>query len=338
MYEKKIKKFEVDWKSLIIKIIILLLVLCLIIWIISLFKKDNKKPSNIGENLTIMKEAAEEYFTISKLPTEVNGKTRITLDEMIKNKLVLEIKDQKGKTCNKKDSYAEATKLNDEDYSIKVKLVCGKDSDYIIDTISIPVNTETDNKPEEKPTEDPIVDNNENNNSTTTPSKPTTNNNSNNNNKKPSTNTNNNQNNNQNTETKPSETPATPTCQYGTTEHLAPDPLAFAIEGPCAVSKDDYYKAEYANKVSALGIAEYQKLTEEINALAKETGKSLYVEAPIYSGVYNIADVGLVGYKILMVAKVKETYTTRSIYEYYIDEFGNRTVIFDNRGSLKLNY
>ncbi len=352
MYEESSKKIKINWRSVLIKILILLIVVFLIIWIISLFKKDEKKVSNLNTNLNIMKEAAEEYFNASNLPTELNGKVKLTLEDMLNKKLVIEFKDQNGKSCNLKDSYAEVTKLNDEDYSMKVKLVCQKESDYVIDTIKVPVPDKTDDK-----VEDNKQDNNQENNTPNEEQKPatgtTTNNNqkpstesTTNNNQKPSSgNTTNNNNNNQ----KPSSTPTTkpstenskpttetkPTCEFGSKDYFALYPLAYTIDGSCAVSKDDYFKASYANKVSDIAAVEYKKLSDEISALAKETGKSLYVEAPKITGVYNKTNTGLVGYQILMVAKMKNTYSTDTIYEYYLDEYSNRSVIFDVRSSLK---
>ena len=333
MYENSPKKIKIDWKSLIIKIIILLLVLCLLIWIISLFKKD-KKVSNISDNLTIMKEAAAEYFVASKLPTKVNDKVKLTLGEMIKEKLVIEFKDQNGKTCNNKESYAEVTKINDQDYSLKVKLVCSKDSDYIIDTISVPVEDNPTTPSEEDKTDTDTETNKPVENNGTTSNKPSTNNNVNQNNKPNNNSTPNTKPSNNDNASKPNPTPS---CAYGSSEYTSIYPLAYVIGGNCAVSFNDYYNATYANKVSEIGAVEYNKLSNEIMALANETGTSLYVESPIYSGVYNKANTGLVGYQIMMVAKLKDTYNTKVIYEYYLDETGNRQVVFDNRGSLYNN-
>ena len=73
MYEDKSKKsIEIDWKSLLIKLGILLVVVFLIIWIISLFNKKEENVSNFGVNLQAMRDAATEYFTGSRLPSEIN--------------------------------------------------------------------------------------------------------------------------------------------------------------------------------------------------------------------------------------------------------------------------
>ena len=67
MYEDKSTKFNINWRSLIIKMLILFVALFLILWIISLFTKKENKPSNISSNLKIMQNAAQEYFVKSKL-------------------------------------------------------------------------------------------------------------------------------------------------------------------------------------------------------------------------------------------------------------------------------
>ncbi len=334
MYEDKQRKIKINWKSLLIKMVILLVVIFLILWFISIInKKKQDVPSNIGTNLKIMQEAASEYFTGSKLPENLNGKVSITLKEMIDSKLIIEFKDQNGKACDLTNSYAEATKVSDEDYTIKVKLVCGKENDYVIDTIKVKNNSN-----------DPVIDNNEDNNQDNNQDNSSGDSTSNGSTSNSSTNTK------PSTSTKPSTTPSTTpstsnpgtnnkptnttTCTYGNKEYISNYPLAYEISGNCAVSKDDYF--DYGSKVNPIGTKEYTKIKDEVRNLANETGTSLYVETPIYTGVYNKANTGLVGYQIKFVVKQKLTYTTKVIYEYFIDSNGNRKAVIDNRASLKV--
>ena len=59
MYEDKKKSLTIDWKSLLIKLGVLLVVVFIILWVISLVKGNDKKEtneSNLSTNLKIMKE------------------------------------------------------------------------------------------------------------------------------------------------------------------------------------------------------------------------------------------------------------------------------------------
>lgn len=335
MYEEKVRKFSLDWKSILIKLLVIFAVLFIGLWFVSVVKKDNKtnNASNISENLARMQIVALEYFKGSKLPESVNGKKKISLQEMFDAKLMVEFKDQDGNVCDTTNSFAEATKINNEDYTIKVKLVCGEKLDYVIDTVTIKndsvIADDNDKKDEATgPITNTIIgtitnkpngsNNNINVSKPSTSTKPGIN--------KPITDKPSNGNN-SNT-TKPN------SCTYGDKTYTARYPLAYVIPGNCAVSKDDYYKSEYANKASQIGVVEYQKLTQEVTDLKAKTNANIYVESPIYAGIYNTSNKGLVGYQIMFVVKQKLNYSAKVIYEYYLDQNGNRKVVIDNRSSL----
>ncbi len=338
MYEGKTKKLNIEWKSLLIKMGILLVVIFIVLWIVSLFNKGNKNvESNLSINLQAMKSAATDYFTGTRLPSSVNGKKKLTLGEMFQQKLVPEFRDQNNKSCDLVDSFIEATKLNNTDYTIKVKLVCGSESDYIINTVSFVDNSTDNNTVTPKP--DDTTNNNDDtnktdNNSTTTNTnkKPTTSTTT----KKPSTSTNKKPVTNV-TVNKPNNNSTTNSCTYGNKEYTSTYPIAYVIPGNCAVSKNDFYKATYANKVSSISAKEYEKINKEISSLSSTTGTSLYVESPSYNGIYNKTNNGLVGYQILFTVKQKVNYATYTIYEYYLDQNGNRTAVIDKRNSLVAN-
>lgn len=426
MYEEKSRKLNIDWKSLTIKMLILLAVLFVVLWVVALVGKGNKpkKVSNLTANLKTMQSAANEYFTGSRLPENVNGKKKVTLGEMFDSKLLIEFKDQNNNSCNTTESYAEATKISEDNYTIKVKLVCGKEEDYVIDTVTIKTdNIIVDNNPSEddnngdEPNDIPVIDDNNNNSNgggnnnsgaNTIVNKPSTSggnskvnvsaiyinykkiyvnvgasksvmtviyptnatdksvtwsssntavatvnngvitgvkegnatitasaggksttmevqvlgnssNNSNGNN-----NSNNGSNNGSNNNT---------TCQYGVKDYANYTP-AYLISGNCAGAKSDYYNSTYSNQASTIGANEYKKLVQEIATLKANTGANVYVEAPVYTAVYNKANTGFVGYQIKFVAKLRQTYSAKSIYEYYLNTDGSRKVILDNRNSL----
>lgn len=341
MYEEKPKKgLNINWKSLIIKMVILLVALFIIIWIISLVKKPKteEKASNIATNLQSMKEAAMDYFTGSKLPENVNGKKKITLQEMFDEKLLLEFKDQDNKSCNGTESYAEATKINSEDYSIKVKLVCTKDTDYVINTIHVAEDTNTSTDLEENNVPNIPTDTTNNNNNNSNNNNSNNNTNSNNNNHTSNNNNNSNANtSNKNDGANNSNIAISTVCSYGKKDYNSSMPLAYLVSGNCAVSKSVLYQAINANAVSKIDAQEYKKLYTEIVALKNKTGADLYIEDREFIPVMNINKTGYVGFQIKYQLKQRLNYQTKTIYSYYLDQNGNRKVIIDNRSSLNNN-
>lgn len=351
MYEEKPKKslnfknLNVNWKSLTIKFAILLVAVFIILFLVSLVKKDKKVlESNLSTNLQSMKVAANEYFTGSRLPSNINGRKKITLGEMFENKLLVEFKDQNNNSCDTIGSFAEATKINSTDYTIKVKLVCGSESDYVIDTIKFEDNNA--NTPDinngdnsENNTNNSNQTNNTNTNTNTNVNTNTTkpsnkpNSNTSSTNKNPITNVTTKPNTNNNSSSNSNNTIAT-TCTYGSKDYTSTYPLAYVIPGNCAVSKSDYYKAEYANKVSSISAAEYKKLSNEMITLKNKVAGNLYLENPSYFGVYNKSNNGLVGYQILFTMKQKVNYVTTTVYQYYLNENGTRTVVVDKRNNI----
>jgi len=351
MYEEKPSKLKIDFKSLIIKLVILLVVVFIVLWVASLFKggKSEEVKSNIKENLELMKDASLEYFTASRLPSGINGTKKITLGEMIDTKLLIEFKDQNGNACDMKESFAEATKVNNNDYSVKVKLVCGDESDYVINTISLNKNDsdknvvddkKDNNVKEEKPVNNNInvnnnVNNSVNNNKTEVNKKPSTNNNyvnnnstsSNNSTKKPSTN-----NKKPSVNTKPNTTIVKNSCSYGDLNYVSVNPVAYIINNNCAVSKNELRMAKYMNNATFVGSLEYNKITSEMFNLGRSKNVNLKVDSPRYTEVMNKSQKGYIGYQIYFT--VREERTERVIYSYYLNRDGSRKVIIDNRGSL----
>ena len=88
-----------------------------------------------NENINQIKEAAKDYYTIDKLPTNIGDTTKLTLKQMIDKKIVLNITDYNNNSCNSEYSYVEVTKLSNNEYSLKVLLSCDNHTDYIVTTI-----------------------------------------------------------------------------------------------------------------------------------------------------------------------------------------------------------
>lgn len=365
MYEDKTRRtIQINWKSLLIKLGILLVVIFVVIWIVSLFNRDEEVTSNFGTNLQSMRNAATEYFTGSRLPQEINESVSLTLGEMFERNLLIEFQDENGNSCDVDNSYIEATKLDDKNYRIEVRLVCENDSDTIINTVKYQSQNNDDEEIDDNTNDDPVIDdtnddeetddsnvddntnNNQNNNSNnqsqsnnggTTTQRPNnsgssnTNNNNNSSSNNNSSNNNNsssnngNSNNNQNT--------IATACSYGKKEYATTYPLAYVVSGDCAVSSSSI-SGSHANSATRIGNTEYLKLTQEMKELSEKTGVKITISTPQYSKILNKTGKGYVGYQIYFSAKQVTTYSSKTIYSYYLDQNGNRTVIIDSRNSL----
>ena len=92
------------------------------------------KPLNnqiFADNVDRMKDVAKSYYTLERLPKDINESKKMTLREMIDNKLILPLMDSNGKYCSEDDSYIQITKLENE-YVIKVYLSCSDKQDYVV--------------------------------------------------------------------------------------------------------------------------------------------------------------------------------------------------------------
>ena len=141
MYTEENERGRFPLRDILLKAIVVIIFIILIIFIISKLttpnnnSNSNKTTSNydkvFNENLSTMENAAYTYFTKDKLPTEVGSVSELTLREMINSNLIEAFTDDDGKACNVNDSYIRLTK-NDNDYTLRVNLVCEKKEDYTL--------------------------------------------------------------------------------------------------------------------------------------------------------------------------------------------------------------
>ena len=124
MYEEK--RFvgrKIRWSSVFLKLLLLILIVVLI-WYVIYHKKSTVKKQPKGnemyDNLQYFKDEAIKYFTDDKLPVYSNSKVKISLDEITKANKMKKIKDKNGDKCSIYSSYAQVTKVDDENYTLKV--------------------------------------------------------------------------------------------------------------------------------------------------------------------------------------------------------------------------
>lgn len=160
MYEEGNKHLSFKSGSLILKIMIGAVILILLAWLIAkgINKANNKNTlASNGDyvtNITSMKDAAIEYYNSDRLPQKVGESKKLTLGEMINQKMIIDFSED-GKKCNKDESYVQVTKTADENHALKVSLTCNDKTDFITTTIenkknNTPVVTDLivdDNKP-----------------------------------------------------------------------------------------------------------------------------------------------------------------------------------------------
>ena len=120
---------NINWKQLFIKLCILIIIMVLIIFIISRINKNNKEKNLIlNNNINTLIESTLAYYNDENLPQNDGDSTSMLLDEMIKKKIVNEIKDKNNKECSHTDSYIIITKTNSDNYQLKVHLSCSKEN------------------------------------------------------------------------------------------------------------------------------------------------------------------------------------------------------------------
>lgn len=118
--------------GVIVKIILVIAFIFLLIW---LFPAPNLKPVYdriFADNVETMTDAAKSYYTVERLPKDLNGTVKLTLNDMLSMKLLLPIADSDNKLCDGNASYVEITKTATE-YVIKTNLSCPNKTDYVIE-------------------------------------------------------------------------------------------------------------------------------------------------------------------------------------------------------------
>lgn len=134
--EERNVKFSINWIDILMKLGLLVLFVFLIIWLMPKTPQiDTFYDKVFNDNIQTMKEAAKNYYTINRLPENIGESTRMTLQEMINNKLVIPFVDKNNKACDTMNSYVQVTKTTEDEYTLKVLLACENQSDYILDTI-----------------------------------------------------------------------------------------------------------------------------------------------------------------------------------------------------------
>lgn len=136
MYEENVTyKVGINWKDIIIKVVLLILFILFLLWLFPKKDLDVLYDSIYRENINTMKEAARNYYTKDRLPQNVGESTSMTLSQMLDKKLLIRFTDKNKNYCDETSSKVEVTKTAENEYVLKVQLNCGDQQDYILETI-----------------------------------------------------------------------------------------------------------------------------------------------------------------------------------------------------------
>lgn len=151
MYTEEYEHKGFPFKNFLIKLFLVIVFVLLLVWILPKFitpttivnengnKSKDNNSSNVAalnsqifqNNMDKMKEAAISYYTDDRLPSTVGDSKTMTLNEMIKEKIISTLIDKNNKECDGEKSYVKITKLDDE-YLLKVNLKDSEQEDYIL--------------------------------------------------------------------------------------------------------------------------------------------------------------------------------------------------------------
>lgn len=155
MYKDEYEKKGFPFREFMAKLLLVMLSVILLVWLLPRFIQPKIVQQNCAqakgtsteecssvafnsltsqifqENLERMKDAAISYYTNDRLPEQVGDKKKMTLGEMIENKLITTLIDKNNKEVNIEKSYVEITKMENE-YLLKVNLKDSEKEDYIL--------------------------------------------------------------------------------------------------------------------------------------------------------------------------------------------------------------
>lgn len=130
MYQEQ--KKSINWKSVLLKLAFLIIVLILITLLLPINKNESSKEKSqlFIENMEEFKKVANNYYKEEDLPTTNKEQLKITLGELIRNNEIRTLRNKDGNTCDEENSFINITKNKDK-YKVEIKLICDKEKDTI---------------------------------------------------------------------------------------------------------------------------------------------------------------------------------------------------------------
>ncbi len=129
--EEIMEKRSFPLKDFLVKLLLIIFFIFILMWVFPITKLKPFYDSIFNTNISNMKEAGITYYTNERLPQKVGETKKLTLGQMLEQKIVLPFTDKNGKSCDLNKSYIEITK-DEQEYVLKVSLTCGSNSDYLL--------------------------------------------------------------------------------------------------------------------------------------------------------------------------------------------------------------
>lgn len=153
MYEDK--GLSTNWVKIGLRIVSVILVILIIFKVVDIVK-DNRtnvvEKDRMKEKITLLESAGKNYFKEELLPKKAGDSVTVTLEELIKEELIEEIKDINDETCDLEKTNVKVFRL-DSEYQYKSTLVCKDYEDYLNSFVEIK-HEDNENNVTIKPSED----------------------------------------------------------------------------------------------------------------------------------------------------------------------------------------
>lgn len=153
MYEDK--GFSTNWIKIglrIISVVLIVLILFKIVDLVGNNRTNVVEKDKMKEKISLLESAGKKHFTENLLPKETGDSKTVTLQELIDESLIDEIKDTKDKVCNTSESNVKVFRLDNE-YQFKSTLKCDDYENYLNSFVEIKKEENDNNdvtiKPEE---------------------------------------------------------------------------------------------------------------------------------------------------------------------------------------------
>lgn len=145
MYENK--EVSTNWIKIGLRIVSVILVVLIIFKIVEIVR-DNRtnvvEKDKMKEKITLLENAGKDHFKNITLPTTSGDSVTVTLEELIKEELIEEIKDTNDTVCNIQESKVQVIRL-DSEYQYRTTLICDNYEDYLNSFTDISGSSEDDN-------------------------------------------------------------------------------------------------------------------------------------------------------------------------------------------------
>lgn len=139
MYEEISIKRKIDWKSLLFKAGILLIVV-FIVCAVAFAPRKTYAVSPLNGITKDLLEAGKKYYEFDKLPISLGDTSKISLMDLTEKEFI-NANEFNSNNCDFSESFVKVTKVNIREFSISAYLECDNKNNTVIDTIKTKKDT-----------------------------------------------------------------------------------------------------------------------------------------------------------------------------------------------------